>query len=1489
MTFISKKTVDFFVNVFEEIMLLEEHKQTNLGKIKNLNQIEKQIESLNQQINHYNFIFNQQQQKIKQKNTNIETLQYIINIDKSNIQSLKQQMQNLREQLMQKNKELIENNKLSIVQKNSLNSHILVLQNDIQAIRQTLSQKELSISDKEVTIQNLIIQLQEQKQEISEIKELQIEEKKAWKTKIQQKIKQLSDLQQDIQSQQEIIDKLSITFKDQTELLSKKEIKIQQLTEELEDNKQHIDMLNTEIVAINTKLAEKVKEIETNKYLSKVIRDNLDLDIEQLKQNKKELQQKLDTKEFILNSNQDKIDNLMFQLQRKNQEIQDVQNLNQIEKKQLQTDIENKIKNLKIIQEELNISRERIIEFKKTVAEQKNLIERQNVAIVNLHKDIGLKNNVILSLSNKIQTTESNLIKKQQELSENKSLSEQEKQELKEDIDTKTKLIEELKGQLYSKENFLIETQREIENLKNQLDQQEERIIAIKKLNENEQNELKMNIKEKIILLTNLENDLNANQQTIDQFKKTVQEQTDIIIKKQEQIDSLESNIKQKNSDIHLLDENIKKLNSDLNKKTEELLENALLTDEQKKILNEEIENFKKEIQILKSKIKQKENFVYQAEQKISNLEKNLQQQTEQLEYNKLVNNNDKFMLKSKINNQFTSLHQIKTKLDKYKTDIETSLMNNQMFNSLIVKAMSYMNNVHKQTLDFVQTTVKQQESQKMVDTDSVQIFLKKTDKFPTFDKVIGNEEVKEQLRESVLKLKNLDLHKNMGSTTSPKGILLYGPPGTGKTYLAKAFAKEAGLPFYSLTSSDFSNKYVGESPKLIKNLFEAARKNSPSIILIDECEVVFRKRDSEGLNSDHGNVITAFLSQIEGIYTDENKPVFVIATTNFKDDIDNAILSRFNKMIEVDFWVEKDIIIFLQLTSAKYNLDIRTYKYLDNIAKQIMESSRKELRTPRKIIELLEQAASIAISKHEHLNIMPIDLQLSFDRITQKKNMIDWTSHKHEKHDKDELFTTKIFKNTPIKHLFIDSPFINKEKQYFTLIKNGYMKNKKFVYNTNLPEKIIEVEIDQNNLKNINNFYSSTNPLPDDLLGFYFETDDKSKKIKELKTINNLENILSESVNAKVPKIYFIWDIEKIKYNKNKMNKLLTLYTNNWEFFKLDNLVQTQLSEMIKIPENHEIDFEQKIIQYIEEIKIKLINDIYDQIQRSNDFKNLEYHSQIKKEIQQEINTIFNQNKISETLEEIKNKIIFSMQQQMITKKNSFLQDQIEQFINEMSFNKKIFDNSDIQMIKIKMIENIYNYFINKEYFTVEKIQNKINEIKNKYTEKLFKQKWSLILQKLNIDFNLDKDKIINKLEKITKEELFYANLDLNQIIEFLNKEAAKEIQILENNLNQKISENINRYILLNKDLNKQFSNQEIELINKGAVLIAKDELKKGNIKEDEIYEKINYFIKNYKTHEAKFENSKDIFSIITENFYWLKFVLIIIICKYFFQSKKN
>lgn len=173
----SKKTVEFFVNTFEEIMILEEYKQTNFQQIQNLNQIEQQIEYLNKQISNYNLIFNKQTKIIQEQNTEIVNLQNIIIQNQNNMNSLKEKIQNLQADLMEKNRSLDQNLELSREQKQSLKNNILSLQGQIKNVRQQLSNQELFIDEKEAQIQNLIIQLQEKNQNIIEMQGLKTQEK----------------------------------------------------------------------------------------------------------------------------------------------------------------------------------------------------------------------------------------------------------------------------------------------------------------------------------------------------------------------------------------------------------------------------------------------------------------------------------------------------------------------------------------------------------------------------------------------------------------------------------------------------------------------------------------------------------------------------------------------------------------------------------------------------------------------------------------------------------------------------------------------------------------------------------------------------------------------------------------------------------------------------------------------------------------------------------------------------------------------------------------------------------------------------------------------------------------------------------------------------------------------------------------------------------------------------------------------------------------
>lgn len=172
-----------------------------------------------------------------------------------------------------------------------------------------------------------------------------------------------------------------------------------------------------------------------------------------------------------------------------------------------------------------------------------------------------------------------------------------------------------------------------------------------------------------------------------------------------------------------------------------------------------------------------------------------------------------------------------------------------------------------------------------------------------TFDDVAGADEEKAELVEIVDFLKNPKKYTEMGARI-PKGVLLIGPPGTGKTLLAKAVSGEAGVPFFSISGSDFVEMFVGVGASRVRDLFETAKKNSPSIVFIDEIDAVGRRRGA-GLGGGHDEreqTLNQLLVEMDGF--DLNEGVIVMAATNRRDILDPALLrpGRFDREVMVGY-----------------------------------------------------------------------------------------------------------------------------------------------------------------------------------------------------------------------------------------------------------------------------------------------------------------------------------------------------------------------------------------------------------------------------------------------------------------------------------------------------------------------------------------------------------------------------------------------------------
>ncbi|MEM9832942.1 MAG: ATP-dependent zinc metalloprotease FtsH [Bacteroidota bacterium] len=254
-----------------------------------------------------------------------------------------------------------------------------------------------------------------------------------------------------------------------------------------------------------------------------------------------------------------------------------------------------------------------------------------------------------------------------------------------------------------------------------------------------------------------------------------------------------------------------------------------------------------------------------------------------------------------------------------------------------------------------------------------------------TFDNVAGLDEAKEEVREIVDFLKNPSKYTNLGGKI-PKGALLIGTPGTGKTLLAKAVAGEAGVPFFSLSGSDFVEMFVGVGAARVRDLFKQAKEKAPCIIFIDEIDAVGRARGKgamPGSNDERENTLNSLLAEMDGFSTDSG--VIILAATNRPDVLDSALLrpGRFDRQISID----KPDIVGREAIFKVHLKPLKTSKEVDpkKLAAQTPGFAGAE------IANICNEAALIAARRDKKV-IEPKDFQDAIDRVIgglEKKNKI--------------------------------------------------------------------------------------------------------------------------------------------------------------------------------------------------------------------------------------------------------------------------------------------------------------------------------------------------------------------------------------------------------------------------------------------------------------------------------------------------------------------
>ena len=254
------------------------------------------------------------------------------------------------------------------------------------------------------------------------------------------------------------------------------------------------------------------------------------------------------------------------------------------------------------------------------------------------------------------------------------------------------------------------------------------------------------------------------------------------------------------------------------------------------------------------------------------------------------------------------------------------------------------------------------------------------------FSDVAGEDEAKENLAEIVDYLHNPEKYTSVGASM-PKGVLLVGPPGTGKTMLAKAVAGEAGVPFFSISGSDFVEMFVGMGASKVRDLFQQAKEKAPCIVFIDEIDAIGKKRDGQfGGNDEREQTLNQLLTEMDGF--EGNNGVIILAATNRPESLDPALTrpGRFDRRVPVELpdLAGREAILKVHARKIKLadHVDFHTVARMASgasgaeLANIINEAALRAVRSGRTVVEQadLEESIEVVIAGYQKKNAVLSD-----------------------------------------------------------------------------------------------------------------------------------------------------------------------------------------------------------------------------------------------------------------------------------------------------------------------------------------------------------------------------------------------------------------------------------------------------------------------------------------------------------------------------------